>query len=538
MTPPRIGQAEAGVDSRPEDVPIPGADKAQGLSTTYDLPAHPSHGSREHIRSPARGETRRATRRRSIDLVAEANGDVEAFVQELDQKRKELDEHIHKFIAQKEREFRRYEQEIRKKYQNLQPPESQQRDSAPALNVPVTTSQVSPNHTPEVGKGLGQEAEDAENIRSRIDRKSANSGLEDVRPSYEREKDFMGLFTPSFLPLLDGKPDFNRSPSAPPLSTDRLQSDRQSLQRSNTEPILDANGNARPKYGQRSSSASGGLVSALKSSGGKKHSKPMRVMLQLADDQPAVHPNDDLPTEREYAPMRQAEAMHHSKKTDNSGRLKSEHGSESPSPTATPEPASPAPATVSPIAQVRSNLTYGLASTSINSLTIPTTSVRPGDKAEDFEDVASPFPLDEEVDEIRVPEPDWEVDFQEDIGQDSSVQHLDSPVEIPPAERTPTDMSPEPDVFGSLSTPVFKIRSASSSSGQPISPGFSRPSVREDPKFDISIEDNEEAEDTLGQGSLYDAFARPSVSKNTMTGSLGESYMQRNAEAMMRRRRS
>ncbi|KAF1344613.1 hypothetical protein BDV97DRAFT_372998 [Delphinella strobiligena] len=540
---PRPGQVEAIVDSTTQDAPACfNRGTSQDSLAPSDQASQSSRStSRDHGRSSAREESRRAARRRSMDMVAGAHGDVRAFVEELEQKRKQLDEQIHKFVAQKEREFKRYEQETRRKYQTSRIERLSQEDTPPVAEA-QTTAEDKEVHEPQIARASGESSRSVahpENLRSRIGRKSANSGLEDVRPSSEREKDFMGLFTPSFLPMLDGKPELNRSPSAPLLVDNHASSHSRSapvLERANTEPILDADGNARPKYGQRiSSSGSEGLVSALKSSGGRKHPKPMRVMLQLADDQPAVHPNDDLPTERGYAPVRQAEAMHHSK----SGRPRPEDNSPLQSPSST-SPQSPAtrPTIESPIVQSRSSLTQGLALRPINAPAVSTLTPQLGNTKHDPDDLVSPFPLDEEVTEPLRSEPEWEVDFEENIGQSSEANHTSPLAGSPETQRSSPSLSPASQIPRSLDTPIMNIRSSSSSSTQPISPGFSRPSVREDPKFD-ALESNEEPDDTVGQGSFYEAFSRSSVSsKNTMTGSLGESYMQRNAEEMMRRRRS
>lgn len=469
-------------------------------------------------------------------MVAEANGDVVMFLKELDEKRKQLDEQIHKFIAQKEREFQRYEQEMRKKYLISQANDSSQAGPVVALNP--TVAQAVPDHVSEPPRLSTQSSaiveDNHESVRSKIDRKSANSGLEDIRPSYEREKDFMGLFTPSFLPLLDGKPELNRSPSAPVLTdasqADLLPPDRQQLQRANTEPLLNASGNVRPGSGQRTpSSGSEGLVSALKSSAERKTPKPMRVRIKLGDDQPTVRPADDVSAEEEHAPVRQAEAMHHSRKQDDPDRFK---------PVQEPK-LQQVPVDVFPNNRNLSSLTQGLASRPSDPLMIATTDRRPLDKVDDLGDLASPFPLDEEVSEAQAPESDdWEVDFQEDIGKVPQSESLDHSMNSLDDTMSPVRSPPKPDILGGFGTPILKIRSSSSSSGQPILPGFSRPTVRDDPKFDLALEEIENTQDSTQSSSFYDSFARPSLSKNTMTGSLGESYMQRNAEEMMRRKRS
>ena len=541
--------AQAAVDTKPSCRANAASSRPLRPAPFSEESSHPTRAataSGDNGRSLAREDNRRAIRRRSMDIVAGANGDVRAFVLEMDQKRKTLDDQIHKFIAQKEREYKRYEQEMRTKYQTTQFTTEPQEEILPVLNPhAVSVRGAADDRAPEVARQTAADsATESENVRSRIDRRTANSGLEDVRPSSEREKDFMGLFIPSFLPMLDGKPELNRSPSAPILTEsgrgDPLHPDRNVLQRANTEPVLDANRTGRPGFGQRTpSSSSEGLVSALKTSGPRKNPKPMRVMLQLADDQPAVHPNDDLLVERDYAPVRLAEAQHHSKRQE-PNRFQSEEISPSPSPSPSLAPLSPEISTNETVViPMRSGLTQGLASQSANSPATKSPSTVIGAETTDSEDLTSPFPLDEEVGDAQKPDSDWEVEFAEDVGQASRVSHSLSPVSIPNFSRSPPDISPDADLVRNSTTPTLEIRSSSSSSGQPISPGFSRPSVREDPIFEFATPEINDEADALVQGSFYDAFARQSYnSKNMVSGSLGQSYMQRNAEDMMRRRRS
>lgn len=476
-----------------------------------------------------------------MDLVAEAKGDVVSFVQELEQKRKQLDEQIHRFMAAKEREYKRFEQEIRRQYQAATPS-----DPTPAVPQESSPSPTSNRPSSRGGTlatsvaGQLQVDESRTNLRSQIDRRSANSGLEDVRPSSEREKDFMGLFTPAFLPLLDSnKLEIERSPSAPDLSDHNAAEVSQPrpdlVQRANTDPLVGSDSSARPGNGQRSQSCSSdGLVSALKSSSGRKP-KPMRVMLQLADDMPAVHPNDDLPIEREYAPVRQAEAMHHSK----SGRPRVEDESPLQSPKSPMDTNNALLVNIPPVKQMSSGLSQGLGIKPSTPLSPPVSRAHSRDNpTNNFDDVASPFPLDEETNGAQESlEPDWEIDFQENV-EEAPMKHSAPPMTIPEISVAST---PPAEVTGGQGVPMLKIRSSSSSSIQPISPGFSRPSVQEDPKFyfDTRSPETEQVEDVMAHGSFYDSSSRPSLpGRAPMVGSLGESYMQRNAEEMMRRRRS
>lgn len=526
-----------------------------GRTPNHSLPSsqsakHPG----EHRRPAVHEESRRAYRRRSIDLVAEADGDVEAFVEELEQKRKQLDEQIHRFIAQKEREYKRYEQELRKKYQTGPQRRISQEHEGPSKETRATIDHASRLPGFEQNKVFDDDTdmiEDLENVRSRIDRKTAISGLEDVRPSYEREKELMGLFTPSFLPMLDGKPELGRSPSAPALvdghRSETMQHERQSLQRSHTEPAMHSHDkNHRAGLGPRtpSSGSDGGknLVSALKTSGARRQLKQLSVRIKLGDEDEeiTVRPNEEPITEKEYAPVRQAEAMHHSKQEEPERSHSDSDLSPSSAfgPFSTDAPGTRALGVSSPLSQLSSGLTQGLAMRSSQPPPPTLSYANPiSSNTDDLGDLTSPFPLDEETEDTQRSGSDWEVDFQEDIGEEASETGNARSPELHntgSSFRSPTLLSPDAVLAGSLTVPMSKILSSSSSSSQPISPGFSRPSVREDPKLDFEIDT---VDDIVGQGSLYDAFVRPSFSRNATSSSLGESFMARNAEEIMRRRR-
>ncbi|KAI4850023.1 hypothetical protein E4T44_02986 [Aureobasidium sp. EXF-8845] len=101
-----------------------------------------------------------------------------------------------------------------------------------------------------------------------------------------------------------------------------------------------------------------------------------------------------------------------------------------------------------------------------------------------------------------------------------------------PASPTDRDVSPASNP-PSLNVPIASFVTSSSSSAQPISPGFLRPCVRENSQSDLG---GETLEDSPAPVSLYGSFSRPSYNKQQTSGDLGESFMQRNAEKLMRRR--
>jgi hypothetical protein len=142
--------------------------------------------------------------------------------------------------------------------------------------------------------------------------------------------------------------------------------------------------------------------------------------------------------------------------------------------------------------------------------------------------------MDEEFDDARSSEmyttqiEDIDADIDSGLESESTLRAA-SPASPSDRDTSPVTNAP------SLDVPIASFGTSSSSSAQPISPGFSRPSVRQDPQLDLG---GEPLEETPAPGSLYGSFSRPSYSKQQSSGGLGESFMQRNAENLMRRRQS
>ena len=196
------------------------------------------------------------------------------------------------------------------------------------------------------------------------------------------------------------------------------------------------------------------------------------------------------------------------------------------------------PRTSEPVAQLEtgqpSGLSLGFATASRDNIGTKEASKPSIDTDRDIE-LSSPFSMDEDFGNHHPF--DVQVSHIEDIdtGNDSTAEsemtlRAESPLS-PGANIPPPSLDQPP----GLEIPVTRIRSASSSSAQPTSPGFSRPSVREDPQFNLA-QHNSYVETPI-QSSLYDSFARPSH-QQPVVGSLGESFMQKNAEELMRRRKS
>jgi hypothetical protein len=469
--------------------------------------------------SPRPNEGRQASRRRSLEVVAGAQGDVDGFLKELDQKRRQLDDQIHKFIAQKEREFKLHERELRTRYRSPTAPSTQSLGNA----SPTTTT---PTAQPTDAADSNQDAQATK------------------EKDHERESELLGLFTPAYLPLLESRPlGLERSPSAPVLSdpadSTSILPDRQALQRANTDPAGD---NKSPSYrralGPRTPSSGSdqgrSLVSALKSpSAGPRLSNKKRVSLIVGDA--VVAPSDNIFSSADRDSDKRPD-------TD----LAAEHIEfEVPAQPTQAEtrdtiaPRSPSLDTIeSSVPQSSENelrpggLSLGFASASRS----PIVSHEPLQTAINPEgdlELASPFSMDEEFDDVR--SSDMYTTQIEDIDADidSGLESESTLRAASPASPSDRDISPVADA-PSLNIPIGSFGTSSSSSAQPISPGFSRPSVQKDPQLDLG----ELPEEMPAQGSLYGSFSRPSYSKQQSSGGLGESFMQRNAEKLMRRRQS
>ncbi|KAG9911413.1 hypothetical protein KCU81_g9760, partial [Aureobasidium melanogenum] len=139
------------------------------------------------------------------------------FVKELDQIRRQLDDQIHKFIAQNERV------------------EALRARVAHTLSRPTralhTDLWESLAHYPPADQPSGAS-----------DTKRDAQGTNDK--SHECESELLDLFTPVYLPLLESRPlGPSRSPFAPALGdtddSSTIVDDRQALQRANTDPADD-----------------------------------------------------------------------------------------------------------------------------------------------------------------------------------------------------------------------------------------------------------------------------------------------------------
>lgn len=176
------------------------------------------------------------------------------------------------------------------------------------------------------------------------------------------------------------------------------------------------------------------------------------------------------------------------------------------------------------------------------------TSKYPGDDIGEFWHMEEP---DEEETE-KFPSFSMDDEFEEDIGTGVAgrVSHTPSPkpIEQPTAahdddelmyndnENGPTQPSSIPEDHQGTDSEHIEFRPGSvAASQQPTVPGFRRPSVVRDPGY-TGKDYSRAATDADETGIYGSSYARP-ISKGSFTaGSLGESYMARHAEEMMRTR--
>ena len=268
-------------------------------------------------------------------------GSSRRLVELLDRKRKQLDQEIADFKARKEKEYKLYEQSLRSENGGLtagehissrsgveasghdesHPVDNDQRRSVAELDKTDKESGV---------KGIGNETggiNNGENRRpARIDFVDGPDHVVEGRsteathpmastPPHDREKEFRGLFTPSYLPLLDGpnkchaqvevakpiSPSISRSNSTPSLSSSAT------LATMSLNPLLPSPGHERlsasvprqkPPHRRSSSARSDTSLTSLRSSlrDPRQPRSPKRVLFSI--DNTVVSPNSSPVTHR------------------------------------------------------------------------------------------------------------------------------------------------------------------------------------------------------------------------------------------------
>ncbi|GAB7340124.1 hypothetical protein MBLNU457_6608t1 [Dothideomycetes sp. NU457] len=500
-------------------------------------------------------EIRGAYRARSIEVIAQAGGDVAAFLEELEVKRKQLDEQIQRYIKQKDREFKIFERDLRPKYRSK--PVKQEESAVKDHDEPA----ISP-------KGTNEAKSTSNDVSDPCDRDnhtqiSNGKTSPDPKAVQKREAELLGLFTPEYLPLL-GKESSNpteRSPSAPPqlgsLDSREIPAPDPLLRAHSDSIVVAASPLSPERLRIENRSLSGGLepikplVGVLRAPTGQARLPKKRVSLVVGDE--IVIPSDDVSTSQppprvtslpELSGNTSSTISHtrsHSSHADMNTNIVSLQTNPFSNGDQTEE-------TSSGLYQHHNSSASQYPSMPISALSssLARTSTA-GDEDDEF-DMESPFTMDDDPtprDKNPWIEPmpratddqtDTGSDFLDHAEQIEDVQlgKMPSPIQSPltalSTQRSPSTALPTPSVS------ISKVRTSSSASLQPVSPGFSRPSVTEDPQLLFADQDDittPEIEDNKSYGSFSQ-----SGSYMDRKGSLGESFMMRNAAEMMRRRKS
>ena len=192
----------------------------------------------------------------------------------LEEKRRLLDESIHKYIASKEREFKQFERDLRRQLRN---------GVADERNARSDIRHAAPDRHRTVSDPLPARLNDRANANGHLTREHPDdcalvdddadrvnvAGLTDSCARGDRDKDFVGVFTPRFLPALSSVALPASSSAALPASSSVAIPAPSSVALPTPSPV--ASPPTRPK---RPSSAPGDLRPPHRSGG--LHTRPFR----------------------------------------------------------------------------------------------------------------------------------------------------------------------------------------------------------------------------------------------------------------------
>lgn len=504
---------------------------------------------------------RRSSFRKSL---AEA-GLPQEYLDQLEQKRKQLDESIHKYIAAKERDYRQFEKDVRSQYRaqthaDAADAQQRRRASAEEAQQAADKSPLSAVDTL-LRKGLRRDSDnnaiEGDAGSSSAQTATAAVSLNDRRTSDDR-KEFIGVFTPQFLPALETSEDerartIARAASAPDMAINKeikVSEDATvtAMQRANSDTVvLSAQAHAkRPAHLQLSqrtsssgSSVDGKLISAMKSP--SEHPRPKRKRVSLAVGDSIVAPSDNVPL------------MVSNNSVPSHSRTRTTPPSSQGSSPASGSPTQETSQFVLTTNLVKPTTTNGSTPSGLKALHEQQTAnaqtqqpTQAGPSKYPGDDIGEFWHMEEPDEEETEKFPDFAMDdeFEEDIGTGIAgrVSHTPSPkIAEPPTTAEDDDNTLytaepaiEPEQESESEHLEFRPESVNASQ-QPTNPGFRRPSVIQDPAY--TGKDYSRAATNAEETGIYgSSYVRP-VSKGSFTaGSLGESYMARHAEEMMRLR--
>ncbi|KAK5108760.1 hypothetical protein LTR62_007820 [Meristemomyces frigidus] len=518
------------------------------------------------------------------------------YLDALELKRKQLDESIHKYIASKEREYKVFEKELKYKSRGdgavvtslgaqaehaegngSVSQHAKRRTSSESAQGSVAGSPFLGGQHSEAVKALmasgsrrsndGQVDQDNEHIE-----RADLAGLQDAGASEERDKEFVGLFTPSYLPAIDHKeaeqPD--SSPEVAPASNNNNNAagalESSPRRRDGSDPLPNAKAK-RPAHLQLTartsssgSSADGKLASAMKSPS-HPTSRPMRKRVSLAVGDSIVAPSDNVPS-----------ALHISS-TPSHSRTRSPDNE----PVVVPAGISATldfavkPVLLSAVAVDGAG--SNTASTPADVAARPLVPGSPGAvmaAPSSTRNINADGDLFDLEDEAEMPPHDNLNEFEDTLENEekveaangvigrisTSAEHHETSLIPTRSPRSPDALEyvydpeagliPEPptalapqqsDLSSPNPTPTRPSGFAPTASQQPSAPGFRRPSVIADPQF--RGPDNIYASEELKAATeeLYgSSYTRPSTKGSFVGGSVGQSYMAMHAAQMMQMR--
>nr|OQO29230.1 hypothetical protein B0A51_07775 [Rachicladosporium sp. CCFEE 5018] len=499
-------------------------------------------------------------RRASFRRAREESGLSDQQLETLEQKRRQLDDSIHRYIAAKEREYKQLENDL-KTQQRAQASEDVSNRGARAQSavdreghaegVSNATSHVSA--TPSTTRHPQSQPTD----RATNTPPSAHSLVppDGSTPRPHREEDFVGVFTPPFLSALASKTtvlsaSLERTTSDPSVPTQSPNKETHPpaspITRALSDTIIHAP-QASPKRpahlhlsnrtSSSGSSVDGRLISAMKSPKEQIRVKQKRVSLAVGND--IVAPSDNVPV-----PLSNSATPSHSR----------------------------ARATVGGRSVLTGNggAAAVTASSDLQKMVVASPDAAPSLLASSS--IADPAPTDQQASAPRPAQPNgvkddigefWHLEepdahlHEEDLDLDLDLSPSDHEVldeeppndfpagryaipspssrqsNLEPAPTTSTDLSAEPDPFDTsspFSLPSSLPPSTPLSASAPLSPGFRRPGAVQDPLYTGKNYPGaaKEAEERGVYGSSYIGYGSSKGAGGSFGGgSLGESYMER-----------
>lgn len=482
------------------------------------------------------------------------------YLDRLEEKRKQLDESIHKYIAAKEREYKNFQKELKQQYKLSQGQdgrqdvgrqrgspngvrEDEQSTQLQAQRVSALDALLLTAERQDAGNSLPESAEDGPRSRNA----SAIAGLQDRKASVERDKDFLGLFTPDYLPALNAKdaPPLQRTTSAPQTpNKEDGEPITGSCERANSDSLVQAKPK-RPyqlalaeRTSSSGSSADGRLASALKSP--TQRTKQKRVSLAVGDS--IVAPSDNVPTTLNHHTTsshsrKRSSVLEHEYPLPIKRSVPGDEANESMDSASQPKVDTPKQVTAATSKQEQTDLLAPAVRKPS-----PTSNLRPTSNPSKIDPDGDLFDLQDE-DEDLPPSP-IDSDDSDNVLEDEDdvlgrIEPAEPPLSIPTGSGevrydSSEGLVPEPKERTEDSAVPYLAFGATSAIA-PTKPGFRRPSVIDDPVFVGA--DYKAAEEEAVENEVYgSSYNRPSSKGSFTPGSLGESYMAKHAEEMMKLR--